>query len=280
MAGGDLSKVAGLHLKEEVYVLGGLLALRVLEGAIVAKDHFPPFGLVDRAGKPIRRILVAGKGYAWHIRLAQSLATTLSYTMKQIIPFEGGPNAESLDPIARRFKQLVNGSKIFTSTEPAEVLKMGAGTGANIMAYTLKVIPDVYRAQLKSKPSAEQLILIARNSYGIINQLTSVYLWALAEIGPLLKTNENTDEFDPSSFVLEEVRGQHRLAFTSQTKKMIGDQNREMIAAYEPPLIGCLARTDLGSGSAVDLLWEWVLEVGEQVYRDLDNTHRLESHDF
>ena len=276
MAGGDLSKIAGLHLKEEVYVLGGLLAQRVLEEATMAKGHFPPFGLVDRAGKSITSILFAGMATPWHIRLAQSLASTLSYARKQVMPFEGGPRAKSLDPIARRFKQLVNDSEIFTSTEPAEVLKMGAGTGANVMAYTLKVIPDVYWAQLKRKPSAEQLVLIARNSYGIINQLTSVYLWALAEIFPLLKPSENTDEFDPSSFVLEEVRGQHRLAFTSQTKKMIGDLNREMIAAYEPPLIGCLARTDLGSGSAVDLLWEWALEVGEQVYRDLYNTHRLD----
>ena len=184
-----------------------------------------------------------------------------------IIKYESGRGKPQMQSAFDRFQTL---RRNFDPTEDAlDYFSGGNGTATNTMANILSLIPDL----MEGERTPERMLQAARASYPMIVNLAAMHQNSFVEANTRLSYGYKVESFrvfNRDLFELASVNGVERLGFSPaghEVMDQIKHEEEQFAQKHKDgQRTGCPALVNFGEGSAVRRLWDWHLEIAEQVY--------------
>lgn len=285
--------------KPERNALSAVLIDEVIDLAISRKELYPPYGLLNTQGK-IAESLQSGSDpfRALENYMGATLRKALMDKIKDwnkvtnISRFKPPIQAYS-QPILeayKRYKMILDFKNKYIGRsryDPKETVKLalnrGIGTSSEQMSALLKVIPEVYSQEYPDQqPDTSELISIAKNSYYFIVGLASDHVEVFSEKKHVLGTGGGPFvfspryRFKPEYFgIIQTVNGP-TISLKESAKRFIEEFHENLPKDYKggSEATGCPALVDFRangkpSGSAIKKLWDWHVELGEEIYKGM-----------
>lgn len=165
-------------------------------------------------------------------------------------------------------------------------IQRGIGTSAEQMAALLELIPNVYNQEYPDQHAdAAALIAIARNSYHFIVGLASDHVEIFSEKKDILGTGggsfffSNKYRFKPDYFTIIQTPKGPTIALKESVRRFLKEFHDSLPKDYagSPDETRCPALIDFSpngksGGSAIKKLWDWHVELGEEIYKGIYQT--------
>lgn len=268
--------------KPELYALGAVFSERIINRAYQAKATRPPFGLIT--GKKDKPVI---NGYSVvedfipeypFISLGVAMRDTLLLSMaEELAEVQIGSAPPHLKSVYQRLEQILDYLHTYTpSLRPvkgvATFLHGGINTAVDVMSGVLGVIPQVCKREQGRIDNPEELLNMARNSYSLIARLAMGHEELIIPGISLLKVGLSPTIFAPFASNLFTIEGD-----VDNARLAISTKGQEQIDHYLPqvmdpdilnlsPTTGCIAMVNFGNGSPAKQLWDWYLEIAENIY--------------
>lgn len=240
--------------QQEAYEMLAVMCSMVVERALQRRHSLPPYGLVTErtSPKPVQTLSHLGK-------LEEAMDATL-----------GEAHDDLMDELARkvirgdsdRLAQFYRRYTVVMEREATDVtshirIQLGLNTATTEIDNILTRILHAYPILHPSKTlTIDEFLSIARNSWPLIAQLASMHLQRFS-ISPT--TDDFFTELRPAP------QGGYRLQCSEQGADFVRDES--MNRYTNRPAYGCPARVNFGDGSAIKKLWDWYLEIIQEMHR-------------
>lgn len=162
-----------------------------------------------------------------------------------------------------QFKHLAASPASPFHSSPRGFIGAGLNTGIDVMSKVLRVVPEV-----TGRDRREDLLPIARNSYHLVVNLSMKHIRDFALVMRALEAGTDGSRFNPERFVLRRSASGLSLAIPSLDENP-GTPPPGFRSSFgeEDPVVGCPAMTNFDGTPAIRKLWEWHLEIAEEIYR-------------
>lgn len=263
--------------KGEIYALSAVVIDKVITDALDQRDLFPPFGLDQKDREtPVKQL-----DEAHPFRdLNAHMYDTLSRVLTDIIinsRTKDSPQALKMSPVLWRLNSLliVRPESNYGGNNYV-FIQGGLGTATHAMSSLLEVIPKLAKVSGEEKPDSGQLIKVAANSYPIITRLSSMYLdyfTAFKEkVSPHGEEGDPFRPFSPDFFTLSHNSKGARVEFSpialEELSRLedLGSNGKNPRNFRVNPQLGCPAQIRFGQEPAIRRLWQWHLEIANEIY--------------
>ncbi len=262
--------------KEERFALLAVLVNDVLSHALARRAERKPFGLIKGRGwkNPEESIITEIPRddpfeyvrTAMNITLEQALRERLDHWEELYTPEELIPEETQLKKIYQRAVQLSVFAEVTGLSSVEHRILLGIHTGTETIGGFIAILPEIYRQQTGSSPTAEILINNARSSFSFIMEHATMHGGRFNTAMDVFEIMDfDRRKFIPEMFCLTEVNGQYRTGLTPEAKKQIDEKfDRYTI---DSPTIGCVAAVvNFGEGTVLERFWDWYLDIAQTIY--------------
>lgn len=258
--------VRGSDQKYGYYTVVSDIIDRSVSRAAAYRDSREPFGLVQQEADRLKVVKKFPKRDPYKA-LANAMSTTLNTALREEIGFlqdkattdPESPEADSHNALQRWVDFQ---TRHIVYIDPAFEIGGGIATAVRSMVGTLKMLPELYQSTYSQKPSKDELIQIAQNTYPMLVDFAVNYEGTESSRAlSKLSTKEGMGSwnfFDPTKFELIDKAGKIRVI---PKESVLEEAKDEMANQNKDPLIGCPAAVNFGEGSAIRRLWLWHVDI-------------------
>ncbi len=278
--------------KPERNAIIGVLSDRIINRAIAAKPNHKPYGLVtindtSETWETVLQIDDYDPFGKLQVHMRDTLGLALLQEISELEALSSKSRSGSVVPSSvsayERFLKILEFRQKYVINRPISeanielTIAEGLGTAVDVMSAALKVIPQVYRSKFPEDDMSTAVLLeIAGNSYpfivGMAAQHQNTHDVQRTHVGRRVVFSFESFRFFPESFTLAASTNRLRLDFKEEVKQDIArdaDEKLSVLSAdYNDMLIttGCPALVPFNKESGIKKLWDWYLEIAEQIY--------------
>lgn len=258
--------------KPEVYALTAVLIDRIIGRAHSAREQRQPFGLVyfpigPQYGGYVLSPDDIDSEHPFHTLQMAFFGTLVAAQADEMEEIENGTAPEN---IRRVYKRLIDVVSPVMPIRTEFGLQSGIDFAAVVMSASAEIIP-----RLQGDTNAKKLTEIARNSIPLIVRLAAGNRQHNIRGLDALTTAESRDnhypEFRSDCFEVRDVGATTQLVLSEGGIQRLKDFGIDDLRVGDSPTIGCPALVNFGEGSAVNLLWNWYVDVANDIYPSLTN---------
>ncbi len=272
--------------KPELYALTAIVADRSVSRAVALRPQRPPYGLTTISNIPpqlpildnvlnnYRSVVPSDIDHQYpFFSIADFMRDTLFRGItEEAISLKVGAGGHEKYTVWERLENILSAVNQFApegnraSMGSTGFIASGINFASVVMTGMLDVISDVAPREYQT---AEGLTQIAINSYPLVVKLAAgefdkvtgaVNYMSNAYPGNHLK-------FDPTNFKISEDEKRHPMLEISPKGKFILMANDvDLEEPADHAVLGCPALVNFGEGSAIRKMWDWNIDIAQQIY--------------
>ncbi len=253
--------------KPEVYALTAVLIDGVITRAQGARVLRPPFGLIYFPYGPSAGSITLSQEDIDRDRPFNTIQMAMFGTLMdaQTEEIEGIKTGNAPTNIQQVYWRLVDIMSNYIPANAEFSLSGGIDFASVIMSGTAQIIPTLAR-----DASPDKLIEIARNSLPIVTRFAAGNVDHNTRFLRTLVTDESWKEhylkFRTDCFKIKDVGAATQLVLSEHGEQRLRNAGIDNLMVGNSPTIGCPALVNFGEGSAINLLWNWYVDVAREVY--------------